>query len=505
MNQIEMKSVNLLNNKFFRLMPIFGFFLFLASCGGGDGGGNDNRLDSTPSISQLNVSKINQDGGLLISLYFEDKGKDIDTISLSLYDKSGSLLGISPSAIDGVSGNESGMLSGELNFSSLDVGDYSMGIFLTDSEKLNSNSLTKKFSVVEVVGFKDAINYKDLADTVYLGDTAIGDLNGDGLNDVAVIQYSNNTGLVIIYYQSTEGGFEAPVTLNVDGMTRGIVIADINNDNKKDLIVSNGHFIVMLQDPVSGKLVSPIEYASQAGEINNIEVADLNGDGLNDLAMFGMYTISIYFQNSDGSLGPEHIMETDNRSWAGKGHIADMNNDGKNDIVIQDGALILAVYKQVSNGVFSTTPDLYIVQTSYFNIFYTFALGDLNGDGLTDIVTLDPGNGGYINIFYQNSQGLLDNAVLVKTDHIPTSVKVADVTGDGLNDIVCGGMLVYVQNSDHTFSDSNVRQYSGGASDADQTLSIGDVTGDDHPDAVVGIDGGINVFPYNKQKQIILE
>jgi|WetSurMetagenome_2_1015567.scaffolds.fasta_scaffold24493_1 hypothetical protein len=492
MNQIEMKSVNLLNDIFFRLLPIFGFFLFLTSCGGGDNGTN-----STPSISQLTVSNYNQDTTLSISLHFEDKGKDINTISVSLYNKSGSLLGTSPSAIDGLTGNESGTISGDLNFSTLDVGDYSMGIFLTDSKKLNSNTLTKDFSVE--AGFGDVITHKDLADTVFLGDTTIGDLNGDGLNDVAVIEYANNTGLVVIYYQNASGGFDTPVTMDFDFITRGVVIADVNNDNRADLIVSNGNFIVMLQDSISGELLPPIEYISHAGDVSNIEIADLNNDGLNDVAIFGMSQISLFFQNSDRSLGPEVRMETDNRSWFCKGHIADMNNDGKNDIVIQEGGSILAVYKQISNGFFTSTPDLYVVQTSYMGYINTFALGDLNGDGMTDIVTLDPGNNGYINIFHQNPQGRLDNAVLVKTNYMPASVKVVDITGDGLNDIACEGMLVYVQNSDHTFSDDSIRLYPGESAEVAQTLSIRDVTGDGRRDAVVAIDGGINVFPHEKQ------
>jgi hypothetical protein len=494
MNQIEMKSINLLNDIFFRLMPIFGFFLFLTSCGGGNDG-----PDSTPSISQLNVSNYKQDTTLSISLSFEDKGKDINTISVALYNKSGSLLKTSPSAINGVSGNESGTISGELNFSSLGLGDYSMGIFLTDSKKLNSNTLTKDFSIEG--GFGDIIPYKDLGDTVFLGDTAIGDLNGDGLNDVAVIGCSNDTALVVIYYQSASGGFDAPVTMDFDFLTRGVVIADVNNDNKADLVIASGtDFIVMLQDPVSGDLLSPVNYISDTDDVGNIEIADLNNDGLNDVAIFGSSAIGLFFQKSDGSLGPEVRVERTN-NWAlyCKGQIADMNNDGKNDIVVQDDDSTLAVYRQISNGVFTSTPDLYSIQTGHMGYYNpSFALGDLNGDGLTDMVTLDAGYNGYINIFHQNSQGLLDNAISVKTNYQLTSVKIVDITGDGLNDIVCGGMIVFVQNSDHTFSNDNV-QWSGGVSEDGQTFSIGDVAGDGRPDAVVAIAGGINVFPCENQ------
>ncbi len=216
--------------------------------------------------------------------------------------------------------------------------------------------------------------------------------------------------------------------------------------------------------------------------------------------------LSIFFQNSDGTLGPEVIYNSVNIMFEGQIHMADMNNDGLYDIVVQSGQKELAVIKQISPGVFSTTPDLYTVQTSYWQNFSSFALGDLNGDGRTDIVAVDPGNNGYINIFLQNSQGKLDDPVLIQTSVVPFGVKMAEITGDGLNDLimdVSGGIVVFPQQQDHSFGSERYYSYqatSYGGSTVHQALSIGDVTGDGLLDAVVTwSDEGLYVFPYAAQ------
>jgi hypothetical protein len=212
--------------------------------------------------------------------------------------------------------------------------------------------------------------------------------------------------------------------------------------------------------------------------------------------------LSIFFQNSAGTLNPEVIYD---KVYGGEVHVADMDNDERNDIVVHCELKEFAVIRQTAPGVFSSTPDIYTVQTSYWPSFGPFALADVNGDGRIDVVTLDPGNSGYLNIFLQNSQGKLEPPTLVQTD-VPFGVKIADITCDGLNDIIydmSGGVMVLQQQTDHTFGPRHFHSYRSltfGGSMLSQALSIGDVTGDGQLDLVLTwSDEGLYIFPYCAQ------
>ena len=492
------------------------FFVVLCISLSGCGGSG-----SSPSPVPATANLIVYPGGVgKFSIQFDywDKDGDVANSTVVLYDATGEIVGSSTAIISGSAGHTSGSVHGTLDFSDLPAGDYRFELFVTDSGGRESNRLSREFNATGGVG--NAIPYVNPSDYLYLGATAIGDLNGDGLNDAAAIQGSNNTGKLLIYYQNESGRLNGPLVENLTILTRGLVIADVNNDGKDDLVLSGvsknalvgwlGRVVVILQDPATGQLLPAQEYTVRSTYVFNLAVADLNCDGRNDIVVMAPDpglpgSLSMFFQNSTGTFNPEVTYDRASVVFQGQIHVADMNNDGRNDIVVQSGLKQFAVIHQATPGVFSETPELYAVQTSYWPNFDAFALGDVNGDGRIDVVTVDPGNSGYLNIFLQNSQGRLDPPTLVGTD-VPFGVQIADITGDGSNDIIydiSGGIKVLPQQSNHTFGPSQFYSYpamSFGGSSVHQALSIGDVTGDGHKDAILTwSDEGLFVLPYSAQ------
>lgn len=356
-----------------------------------------------------------------------------------------------------------------------------------------------------------------------VGQTAIGDLNGDGRMDIAIAPEACGRN-VLVYYQDTFGELSSPNIIDKpDICLRRIAIGDLNGDGKDDLSISGtsnfalsgwlGRVLIFFQNPVSGVLMPPQEYIVSSNGVNNLQIGDLNSDGLNDLIILidGTYNpmigrIAIFYQQFDNTLAPETIFNHVPVKIYHEMHLADMNNDGSIDIVLQSRDTEFAVIKQdlsTNPPTLSSKPEYYSVDTSYWTTFYAFATGDLNGDGRNDVVVLDPGNCGYLSIFLQNSLGTLDQPIILQ--HFPETsngIEIADINGDGLNDMLfdrAGCVLVMYQNTDHTFQPPIPYPFpalSSGGSPEHEALSVGDVTGDGRPDAVVTRhDEGLFVLP----------
>jgi hypothetical protein len=364
--------------------------------------------------------------------------------------------------------------------------------------------------VIVVPGFLPAATYHT-SNAVATGDTAIGDLNGDGRNDVAVLEEGSGS-RILVYYQNSQGTLDPPQTITTDLIVTGMAIGDVNKDGWTDLVVSGnattgsapfGRVAVYRQDSVAHTLGTPQELTLSSYNVGPVAIADLNNDSLPDIVAVGICqscngVVSIFFQGAAGTLGPEvAYTSAPVANIGGEVHVADMNHDGLNDIVLQSAGLQFAVIKQVTAGTFSSSPDLYTVQPVVGTSFSSFRLGDLNGDGLVDVAVAD--QSGNLNIFYQNAQGTLDGPSIFP-NHASSEVHIADLDGDGLNDLILvnDGNLVTLlyQATDHSFRPLSLTlpTQSAGGTMVHQAISVGDVTGDGLEDIVVSWMGDEVVF-----------
>ncbi len=190
---------------------------------------------------------------------------------------------------------------------------------------------------------------------------AVGDLNGDGVPDLAVTSFDVNgdLGQVTIYFQDpTHRGTFLPTPTNIAalGEPSQIRIADVNQDGANDLVIAlqglgansgyvtgenNAGAMVILQNlGAPGTFGTPALYASTYGLIS-IAVADLNGDGRPDIAMVGLYPLGtgsvVTFMQDPANPG-QYLAAT---GLTGSGQpvsivIGDLNNDGLPDLVTAD-------------------------------------------------------------------------------------------------------------------------------------------------------------------------
>jgi len=148
--------------------------------------------------------------------------------------------------------------------------------------------------------------------------------------------------------QLPTGGFGPAAEYRVGGgpgggpNTHGIGVGDVNGDGRNDVVASSGDIgggyglSVFAQTP-AGTLAAPVTYRS-ADLSGPVEIADMNRDGRADVVTLHLNSLGFYFQRRDGTLAGEK------RLGAGKGNfqnpqalaLGDINHDGAPDVVFSN-------------------------------------------------------------------------------------------------------------------------------------------------------------------------
>ena len=114
---------------------------------------------------------------------------------------------------------------------------------------------------------------------------AIADLDGDGNADIVVTNHAAPPYAappLSIYYGNADGTFQAAVLLPVSHLYTQLVIADVNQDNKPDLVLSDGAGIAVIEN-LGGRNFAPEEHFIAGHGIAGLSVVDVNGDGFPDI------------------------------------------------------------------------------------------------------------------------------------------------------------------------------------------------------------------------------
>ena len=197
----------------------------------------------------------------------------------------------------------------------------------------------------------------------------------------------------------------------------------------------------------NGPEVFPIEQ-----QISLLHVADLDGDGLNDIVVVNnLHSKISLLYNRTGKTNVTEVTSTgkpelnelppDSRfridSLPTDEHIAglavtDINGDGRPDLIYFGDAKDLIVrYNLGTNG--WSEPKRWHLEDGQINA-NALSVGDLNGDGLPDIVLL--GDNGEFYFLAQQKDHTLADPQKISCSGTPKAVEVSDVDGDGRQDLV---------------------------------------------------------------------
>jgi len=337
---------------------------------------------------------------------------------------------------------------------------------------------------------------------VYAGQTS------SGLAIFAVVDENNN-----FYYGTLDlsAGTQTVTQVTAIKAALSVVAADVNGDGNEDLIVADfggtgdaGGVVVMLGNG-DGTFAAPVFY-SVGSTVGSLVVDDVNNDGKLDIvATSGVNgsSLSVLPGNGDGTFGAA-ITAFSSTSATGIGTMAtaDINGDGNKDVVSENGKVFLGK----GDGTFSAGTAITVPFTVNGQPLAGIpVLGDFNNDGKVDLALNDLGGGGVF-IFLGNGDGTFTQGSSYASLYNSWSITATDIDGDGNLDLVVGsgnsgaigpdvdhgiGLVeILMGNGDGTFQGAPM--YPATASTAGTgtvSFTAGDFNGDGKPDVLAAKSG----------------
>jgi hypothetical protein len=265
---------------------------------------------------------------------------------------------------------------------------------------------------------------------VKLVSMAVGDLNGDGMPDLALGNASGNT--ISLFLNQGNGALGLPALVAAGQTAQRLSIADIDGDGTNDLVASTSGATRVLMNQGNAVFAAPQSYPSLASD--NLVVGDMSGDGKPDVVGIKQGNARVFLNQGGGVFAPA-IESPLGASGSGTAlHLSDMNADAKPDLVFAYGEDVVVLLGQGGGalGPPSAYPGLGTFVTGFI------APGDFTGDGKPDVaviddITFEPGS---LFTFVNKGDGALYSGVSFPDVFTYDSIGVHDLNGDGKLDIV---------------------------------------------------------------------
>ena len=291
-------------------------------------------------------------------------------------------------------------------------------------------------------------------------------------------------------------------------LVNGIAVADLDGNGIPDLLgmvstsvnggATQGYISARYQMATGQFVLPPTRFGVGLGPANFV-LADVNGDGRPDLVVANASDATVSVRLADaarpGSFLPATVLSTPGRTPLDVA-VGDLNGDGLRDIVVAaSGANSVLVFNQIAGGTFAAPMAMAVGGDPQ-----AVAVGDLDGNGRTDIAVATSAN--TVSVLLQTSAGTFAPAVDYATGVNPAAIKAVDLNGDGKLDLLTAnygaatgpntlGLSMLLQGATAGAFPTHVEYATDYRAAA---LAVGDLDGDGRPDVVVA-NAGLPGFP----------
>ncbi len=303
-----------------------------------------------------------------------------------------------------------------------------------------------------------------------------------------------------------------------------VVIADLDGDGKPDLIVANDYNnTISLYRNISAdhtltaaSFAPPVDLATPAGSYSpyGLAVADIDGDGKLDIIVTdysGPNVVSVYRNTcSPGDISTNAFATRVDFATGSQPQgvtVGDIDGDGRPDILVAntgDGTVSIlrntGTVGDLTANSFASKVDI-ATGGGCDNV----TVGDLDGDGIPDVVTANSDDGTVSLLHNSSSPGhiVFDAKADFATVGDPIHVKLVDLDGDGKLDLA---VACYLPNTFCVFRNTSLAgslttnslapriDYELGG--RGHTTAVGDLNGNGKPDLAIAmeLDSLISIF-----------
>lgn len=276
---------------------------------------------------------------------------------------------------------------------------------------------------------------------------AFADVDGDQDLDLFLSGTSNNGKVTLLYENDGTGFFSKNTSKTLIPNISGLLYClDLNGDGSEDLLLSGSNYTAartsrMYLNDGAGNFTDAT--GSSFETVNGpIEIADINGDGSEDVFLRGRNTsyagiAKFYLNDGQGNFTDMATNPLGSSTYYSYG-IADLDGDNDLDLIIGEAiasfTIVLKRFLNDGTGLLTETPRDFVPDS----INYFSALKDLNGDGFPDMVCLKRNGGSQV--FFNDGTGNFSLSTNVPLKLFGNgSMAFADVDGDLDTDVLIVG------------------------------------------------------------------